>query len=329
MINFYKLFSTTESFKILSSEKAKGGLSHAYIFVHNDQENLNEYLKIIAKIVMCDSEFVCNSCRNCTLIDNGNHVDVISLPREGESDKVLTEDVNYLINESYLTPTMGNKKLFIINHAETMTVSAQNKLLKTLEEPPKGVYIVLGATTLEGLIPTIRSRAKKLEVFAFSSEDLFSALSTECEDQERLKDAIFNGDKTVSNTLFLYNNANEKGYSEVVREVIMDMKSSKEVVFYTDKVLSVKGDLKNFVGELEVFFRDLLVFLSGEKGQANKSTDLEILKSAQGYNTGSVVYILEKITEAYKRIKFNTNPVMLVDWLLFSILEGKYKWQKL
>jgi dinuclear metal center YbgI/SA1388 family protein len=56
---------------------------------------------------------------------------------------------------------------------------------------------------------------------------------------------------------------------------------------------------------------------------------LESIKGAQGFSTGALLHALEKVGEANKRKKFNANPTMLIEWLLFQILEGKFKWKKL
>lgn len=326
MIDFFKLFSTTDAFKILSSEKGASGLSHAYLLVHNDAENLDKYLKIIAKMIMCDDSIFCNACRTCRLIDDGNLPDVISV---GKNGKVASEDVAYLINESHIRPIEGDKKVFLINHAETMTDSAQNKLLKTLEEPPKGVHIVLGATKIETILQTVRSRCKKLEISSFNQDALFIALKSDYLDEEKLRQAVASSDGSVSGTVALYENRLSEGYASVVYDLILNMSSSKQVAYFSDKVLKVNGDISDFISELERFYGDLLRFLcSGESAVSNHNA-LEIVKNASGYSAGTVIHILEKINEAYKKIKFNTSPVMLVDWILLQILEGKYKWQKL
>ena len=98
---------------------------------------------------------------------------------------------------------------------------------------------------------------------------------------------------------------------------------------YSNKIALSKCDISKFLSVLELLFRDLLAF--NEKGEAfvsNKVT-FEKIKDAKNFKVGSILNALEKITEAQKRKKFNANSTMLTEWLLFQILEGKYKWQKL
>jgi hypothetical protein len=68
----------------------------------------------------------------------------------------------------------------------------------------------------------------------------------------------------------------------------------------------------------------LCVFDGAGKGEIEL-----LLKQTQNFSKGAIIHALEKSAEALKRLEYNGNPVMVIEWLLFQILEGKYKWQKL
>ena len=73
-----------------------------------------------------------------------------------------TGDGNHHEGLAYHTPLMKHGKVFIIDEAETIDAAGQNALLKTLEEPPAGTYIILVSARSEHLLPTIRSRCRRL-----------------------------------------------------------------------------------------------------------------------------------------------------------------------
>lgn len=327
MIDLYSLVKETGAFKTIKGEKESGRLSHAYLILTADGENLTEYLKIFARLMVCSNGSPCNACRACTLIEKNAYSDVYLYPKTGES--VTSEEVNSLIEESYLKPIEGDKKIFILTHAETMNAAAQNKLLKTLEEPPENVHILIGATSEFPLLSTVKSRVKKLEIPPYASERLFSALKEDCPDAEKLSAAIACSDGTAGNAFALYNDQTLKDVTDLAVEVIVDMQSSKDVLKYSNKIALSKCDISKFLSVLELLFRDLLAF--NEKGEAFVSNKVafEKIKDAKNFKVGSILNALEKITEAQKRKKFNANSTMLTEWLLFQILEGKYKWQKL
>ena len=250
--------------------------------------------------------------KGCLLIEEKAHPDVFFYPK---GQAVATDDVNSLIEESFVKPIENDKKIFVINHAETMNATAQNKLLKTLEEPPKGVHIIIGATSEFPLLSTLKSRVKKLEIPPFSSQKLFDALISDYPDSQRLNSAIACGDGTVG--------------TAVAISVLKDMKSSADVIAFSNKVSANKGGFNQFLSVIETLLRDLLVYKEGKGDLAFNQNTLKEIVDAEKFPVGAILYALEGITEVNKRKKFNANATMLTEWFLFHILEGKYKWQKL
>lgn len=327
MTDFLALLKDTRAYKTIYNDRKNDTLSHAYLIITPDGDNVKEYLKIFAKIITCESDFPCGSCRTCRLIDVENFSDVLFYPKK--QNTVLSEDVTSLIEESYLKPVESQKKVFILSNAETMNVQAQNKLLKTLEEPPKNVHILIGATSEFPLLSTVKSRVKKLEIPPFTYEQLFNALNGECEDTEKLASAISCGDGTVGKVKALYSDENLSKAIELAVDLIVNMQSSAQVLDYSIKISALKIDATEFMSVLELLFSDLMKILSGKSQSVSFKKQFEDIKKASGYSIGAVVNALEKINEGYKRRKFNQNGTMLIEWLLFQILEGKYKWQKL
>ena len=72
----------------------------------------------------------------------------------------------------------------------------------------------------------------------------------------------------------------------------------------------------------------MLVYNQGQDGFVNNKIIIEKLKSAQNFSTGAILHAIETVLSAKKHKKFNMTPTMLIEWVLFQILEGKYKWQK-
>ncbi len=327
MIDLTALLQNTNAFKTVRGDKLSNRLSHAYLIITPDGEKLGEYLKLFAKLLICENGEPCNDCRSCRLIDENAYSDLLVYPSNGQA--VVVEDVNSLISESYVKPVEGDKKVFIVSHAETMNLPSQNKLLKTLEEPPRGVHILIGATSEYPLLSTVKSRVKKLEIPAFTSPQLFNALKGECSDLERLKSAISCGDGTVGKALSLYNDENLGEAIDLAVDTLINMKSSANVLDYTNKISALSVDLSEFLSVLELLFRDMLVIAQGKSELASSDRAKYIMQNAVNFSTGAIINALEKINEAFERKKFNANGTMLIEWLLFQVLEGKYKWQKL
>lgn len=326
MIDLLGLIKDTNAYKTVKGDKEASTLSHAYLFLTPDGENLTEYLKLFAKLIDCDADGCCD-CRTCKLIDTNGYADVVLYPN-GDNETMTSEQVNALIGESYVKPLESERKIFLITNAQTMNTQAQNKLLKTLEEPPKNVHILIGSTSEFPLLSTIKSRVKKLEIPSFSAQKLFNALKGDLTDEQRLLSAIACGDGTVGTAMLNYSDQALKDITALCLEIIVDMQSSSEVLEYSNKITASKCDFNKFLSVMELLYRDLLVFKEGKQSLIANTQTLEKLKNVKGYKTGSIINALEKITQATMRKKFNANATMLTEWLLFQILEGKYKWQK-
>lgn len=326
MIDFLSLLKNTGAYKTFINDKNNGVLSHAYLVVSPEKEFLGEYLKVLAKVIACSDLNPCFRCRTCKAIDADSYADVLFFPKE--KDSILVGDVETLISESYVKPLENDYKIFVLNHAETMNLPSQNKLLKTLEEPPKNVIIIMGATSTYPLLNTVLSRVKRVEIPEFSDQLIIKALEQECVDNQKLVSAVTSGDGTLGRAKKLYDDASAKLVTELVFDVLVNMPSSKDLLKYSNKIAKI-DDVTEFISRLETTLGDLLYLNSGKEDLIKNKQYIELLKSVKGFNTGSILYALEKINEAYKRKKFNANPTMLIEWLIFSILEGKFKWQKL
>ena len=315
------LFKSTVAYKILSGDKKKGFLSHAYLLLCDDDKALLTYLKVMAKTIACQSleNGYCDKCRYCRLIEKNAHFDVTFYPK-GDAKKILTADIDDLISQTYVKPMEGEKRIFVLNNAESMNASAQNKLLKTLEEPPKGVHIILGATNENALLATIKSRVKKIEVPSFSEDQLFNAFKNEYEDEKRLQTAIDLCDGKAGYVKEYYEQ-DGGGCTALVHEVLTKMATSREMPVYSNKI--TKDNIRDFLLTLKKVMTQIIkVHSLGGKSEAEKQL-------TEIYPVASAIGIIEKINKAQYALHFNGNVNMIADGILFSVLEEKIKWKKL
>jgi DNA polymerase III delta' subunit len=126
----------------------------------------------------------CGRCRGCRMVASENHPDLHRLSPEGPGGQVRIGDaidpepgtVRGLIRELALLPIEGTARVAMVEHAERLTDAAQEALLKTLEEPPSGVTIVLCAEDDAQLLPTVRSRCARLRLGLVGNRDIEALL---------------------------------------------------------------------------------------------------------------------------------------------------------
>ncbi|MGD9649717.1 MAG: DNA polymerase III subunit delta' [Dongiaceae bacterium] len=108
------------------------------------------------------------------LVANNSHPDLFVIPRTGEEVKseIGIDQVRDCIQFLRSTPQEGGWRIVIVDGADTLTRAAANALLKILEEPPKQSLLILTSITLGRLLPTIRSRCRKLALQRLGDQDL-------------------------------------------------------------------------------------------------------------------------------------------------------------
>lgn len=162
-------------------------VSHAYLFAGPDHVGKRTLARIFAQALLCTNEGhrPCGLCRACKLVSNNRHPDLLTLDlawqelmlgTKSTSTSVSVEAVRLLTTELSRRPHDGRYKIVLIPHAETLTTAAANAFLKTLEEPPSYVVIMLTVRDLELLLPTIRSRCQPLHLSTLPLGEIEQAL---------------------------------------------------------------------------------------------------------------------------------------------------------
>lgn len=150
----------------------RGALAHAYLLVGNVNMGAVALATEVALRLFCphqdDQGHPDRTCPECQRILSGNHPDVVVARPEGRQIKV--DQVRYLKAEFSKTGVEGEKKVFIIEGAETLTGSAANSLLKFIEEPGPGVYIFLLTPNKNAVLQTVQSRCQVIELRPLPSE---------------------------------------------------------------------------------------------------------------------------------------------------------------
>ena len=136
----------------------KNTLSHAHLIAGEDGVGKGKLANILAKFILngyLDREYV----------------DIINYSSEKSSFGV--DDVRDIIEEVYKKPFEKDKKVIIIHEGNKLTIQAQNALLKTIEEPPKGVYIIILCESLELILDTIKSRCEIYKLKPLTKSELY------------------------------------------------------------------------------------------------------------------------------------------------------------
>lgn len=125
------------------------------------QLSLFDDLPAPPRIIPPDAPLPCGVCPACRKVLEGNSPDIRLVGREGKAS-LGVEAIRFLRQDVLIPPGELDRKVYILEDAETMTAQAQNALLLTLEEPPPYVLFLLLCNGADALLETVRSRAPVL-----------------------------------------------------------------------------------------------------------------------------------------------------------------------
>ena len=158
---FNNILGNKQNKEMLSQIIENNNIAHSYMFIGKDSIGKMLFAKEFAKAIMCTgSKVLCNACKSCLEFNTYNNPDFEVIEPDGNGVKI--EQIRELVKKVYEKPIVSNRKVYIINDSNLMTKEAQNSLLKTLEEPPEYVTIILIASNENLFLPTIKSRCTKI-----------------------------------------------------------------------------------------------------------------------------------------------------------------------
>ena len=145
----------------LRTAVTSGSTSHAYLFVGPTGSGKVAAATALACAFICEDDG-CGACHACARVRRGAHPDYRVVEPEGAASYLVEQVRDGLVPDMWLAPADGNAKVYVVKHAEALGDAAANAFLKTLEEPPPAVRIVLLTDDYDAVLPTIVSRCQVL-----------------------------------------------------------------------------------------------------------------------------------------------------------------------
>ena len=145
------------------------GVQHAWLLTGPPGSGRSNLAVAFAAALLCEEQG-CGVCKSCRLVMTGAHPDVAVLSTEKVT--ISIDEVRSMVATSNFGSSMGRYKIMIIEDADRMAERSSNVLLKALEEPPAGTIWLLCAPSEADMLPTIRSRVRKVGLKVPSIEEV-------------------------------------------------------------------------------------------------------------------------------------------------------------
>ena len=261
MYTFEEIRGNTPLVEQLRRSAASGRSSHAYLFLGGAGAGKRLIANTFAKALQCEGEKrPCDSCKSCHAFNHGNHPDVIYFQPLKNGKTYTIEDVREQLLETVdLKPFQYEKKIYIIEKADTLNIQSQNALLKTLEEPPAHAVFLLLAERAEAFLPTILSRVVVMKIRPLSAETIADYLmqAGHLAEESHILSAYAQG--RIGQALEL---AEDEGFREMRQDILGKLEalpsmSEGEAYLLAKDLEGYKNDLR-FLDIMELWYRDLL-----------------------------------------------------------------------
>lgn len=174
------IFGHDWAIDLLNQAIASNNMPQSLLITGVSQLGKSTLARALALALNCTGNIKpCGQCSSCRKMDSSNHPDVTILDKIGEKkDALKIEAIRELQHDLSLRPHESEHKIAVLCDFERATTGAANALLKTLEEPPTHVTLILTAQTVDALLPTIVSRCQIINLRPTSAQTIAQMLQT-------------------------------------------------------------------------------------------------------------------------------------------------------
>jgi DNA polymerase-3 subunit delta' len=158
-----------ESWQKLRQALDQGRLPHALLISGVPGSGRDVFASAAARLLLCQSpqpQGNCGDCKSCRLTEQGSHADFFALRPSEPGKRIGVDQVRDLLGFAVGTSTLGSRKVILVSPLEAFTGNAFNAILKGLEEPADGTFLLLIAARGAFLPATIRSRCQQMVLAA-------------------------------------------------------------------------------------------------------------------------------------------------------------------
>jgi len=318
---------------IIGREKAKnsiindityGKISHAYLIIGQVGVGKKIFAKAIANGILCNNfqnNKPCMKCTHCLSALVRGTTELYQLNTDKNSIKV--DEIREVVKNIVLRPTQSERKVYIIYDGEKMTNQAQNSLLKTLEEPPSYGHIIITTNNIEGVLPTIQSRATNIYLGINSKEEILNFLTDKYGKNDINEFASEYAQGSIGKAISIIESDKFKETRELANNYANSLlnKNIKQCIEHIGGVDNT--NIEEFLSITINLFKDIVIFLETQSDNflINKDKKYIINNGVNKYNISIILNVIFILEDNRMRLQGNASRKITLDGMTVKILE--------
>ena len=302
-------------------------VSHAYLFTGPPGVGKTTLALKLAAALVCEHEEVtarpCGACRACHLVGSRNHPDMHLTASEHVGANLKIDQVRDLAHRLTLTPVEGRRQVAILRRFHEATPSAANALLKTLEEPPSYVVLIVLAREADLLLPTIVSRCQHVPLRPLPARRVERALVERWDapaEQARLLAHLSSGrlgwavrkledDDALARRAARLDDLDRLIRASVVKRFAYAEKLARDPV-------ATQETLDLWIG----WWRDVLLLASGSEAPlTNVDRQNDLRDHARRFDVSTAVTVIKALRGSLQKLQRNANKRLTLEVLMLDL----------
>lgn len=332
MAGFKDILGHEQIIEHLKNAIAMNKVSHAYIINGPDRCGKKMIAQAFAQTLQCekkDGETTepCMQCHSCIQAAGKNQPDIIYVKHE-KPNTISVDDIRIKVNNDIvIKPYSSSYKIYIIDEAEKMNVQAQNALLKTIEEPPAYVVIILLTTNADLFLPTILSRCITLNIKAVADDKIKKYLMSYYQIPDyQAKVCVAFAQGNVGKAIRL---ASSEDFKELKASVMQLIKRLYDIELYemmeaVKQIREYKLEIQDYFDLMTIWYRDVLLYKATRdiNHLIFKDEIYDIKRQAERSSYSGIENVIEALAKARIRLNANVNFDLVIELLLLTIKEN-------
>ena len=302
-------------------------LPHALLFCGEEGIGKKSVARVLAAALLCDTGEetgqTCGECQNCRLNKAGTHPDYSEICPEGGATlkSIKIDKIRRLRQQASSYATMAKRRVFVVDDAHLMNETAQNALLKTIEEPEGNVNFIFVTNTPGMLLKTIVSRCISVNFYPLAAEEVEQVLLKLDFSVADAKNFAAVAGGSVNRAL-QFGEAGGMALIDDVRQFLINLPTMPlESLLAKSEELAKKPKehMRDWLSVADVFLHDLLLLKAG--GEPNVSVDArrELERVLPSFSKRRLFVLQSIVADGARRISANVNLRLFIEGLFIRM----------